>query len=203
MRTKTLAMAAAAVAALSLAACGQGESGGAPDQQNQAANTVQDTTAGAVGAVAAPVAAATNESFVTNAAIGGMYEVEAGKIAAMRSTNPAIKAFGSKMVADHTAAGEKLKPLATALNLTIPAMMDQRHQGLIDNLRGATDQDFDRVYLQQQEAAHNETKALLEAFGMTSNDATLKTWASETLPTVTAHQAMVDQMDEANADAAK
>ncbi|RZJ97339.1 MAG: carbohydrate ABC transporter substrate-binding protein, partial [Brevundimonas sp.] len=56
MRTKTLTMAAAAVAALSLAACGQGESGGAPDQQNQAANTVQDTTAGAVGAVAAPVA---------------------------------------------------------------------------------------------------------------------------------------------------
>lgn len=202
MKNNVLVMATVAVAALSIAACSQ-ESGGAPDQQNQAANTVQDQTAGAVGAVAAPAAAATNESFVTNAAIGGMYEVEAGKIAAMRSTNPAIKAFGSKMVADHTAAGEKLKPLAAALNLTVPTALDQRHQGMIDNLRGATDQDFDRVYLEQQEAAHNETRALLETFGTTANDATLKAWATETLPTVTAHQGMVDQMDEADADMAR
>ena len=201
MKITTLALASVAMASLTLAACNQ-ESGGAPDQQNQAANTVQDHAAGMVGAAAAPAGATTNEGFVTNAAIGGMYEVEAGKIAAMRSTNPAIKAFGSKMVADHTAAGEKLKPLAAALNITVPTMLDQRHQGMIDNLRGATDQDFDRVYLQQQEAAHNETKALLETFGATSNDATLKTWAAETLPTVTAHQAMVDQMDEANADMA-
>ena len=55
-------------------------------------------------------------------------------------------------------------PIATAAGLTVPTALDQRHQGLIDNLRGATDQDFDRVYLQQQEAAHNETAALLETY---------------------------------------
>lgn len=201
MKKISLALTAGALAALSLAACSN-ESGGAPDQQNQAANSVQDHTAGAVGTVAAPVAALTPASFVTNAAVGGMYEVEAGRIAAERSTNPRIKALGAKMVADHTAAGNELKPIAAASNLTVPTALDQRHQGLIDNLRGATDQDFDRVYLQQQEAAHNETAMLLGDYGRVGDNEALKAWAAKTLPVVQGHQQMVDHLDEANADAA-
>jgi putative membrane protein len=185
--------------ALALGACQQ-ESGGAPDQQNQAANAVQDHAAGVTGTVAGPAGAATAETFVTNAAIGGMYEVEAGRIAAQRSTNPRIKALGEMMVTDHSKAGDELKAVAQAANLTVPTALDQRHQGLIDNLRGATDQDFDRVYLQQQEAAHNETAALLETWGRTGDNDALKAWAAKTLPVVRAHQRMVDQLDEANAD---
>lgn len=187
--------------ALTAAACQQ-ESGGAPDQQNQAVNAAQDATAGAVGTVAAPAGAMTSESFVSNAAIGGMYEVEAGRIAAQRSTNPRIKALGEGMVTDHTKAGNALKPIAAAANITVPTALDQRHQGLIDNLRGASDQDFDRVYLQQQEAAHNETAMLLENYGRMGDSDALKAWAAETLPVVRGHQRMVDQLDEANADTA-
>lgn len=188
--------------ALTVAACQQ-ESGGAPDQQNQAVNTTQDAAAGAVGTVAGPAGALTAASFVSNAAIGGMYEVEAGRIAAQRSTNPRIKALGESMVADHTKAGNALKPIAAAANLTVPTALDQRHQGLIDNLRGASDQDFDRVYLQQQEAAHNETAILLENYGRMGDNDALKAWAAETLPVVRSHGQMVDQLDETNADAAR
>ena len=187
--------------ALTAAACQQ-ETGGAPDQQNQAVNAVQDTAAGVTGAVAGPAGAATPAMFVSNAAIGGMYEVEAGRIAAERSTNPRIKELGQMMVTDHTAAGNELKPIAAAANLTVPTALDQRHQGLIDNLRGASDQDFDRVYLQQQEAAHNETAALLESYNRMGANAALKAWSTKTLPVVQAHQRMVDGLDEANADAA-
>ena len=189
-----------ALAALVLAACNP-ESGGAPDQQNQAANAVQDHAAGVVGTAAGPAGATTDEGFVSNAAIGGMYEVEAGRIAAQRSQSPAVKALGERMVRDHTKANDELKPIATAAGLTPPAALDQRHQGLIDNLRGATDQDFDRVYLQQQEAAHNETNALLTTYASTGGNADLKAWANKTLPTIHAHQAAVDGLDEANADA--
>ncbi|QDH73733.1 DUF4142 domain-containing protein [Brevundimonas sp. M20] len=188
--------------ALTVTACQQ-ESGGASDQQNQAVNAAQDTTAGVVGSVAGSMGAMTSASFVSNAAIGGMYEVEAGRIAAQRSTNPRIKALGEKMVADHTKAGDALKPIAAAANLTVPTALDQRHQGLIDNLRGASDQDFDRVYLQQQEAAHNETAMLLENYGRMGDNDALKAWAAETLPVVKGHQGMVDQLDEADADAAR
>lgn len=186
--------------ALALGACQQ-ETGGAPDQQNQAVNAVQDHAAAVTGTVAGPAGAATAASFVTNAAIGGMYEVEAGRIAAQRSSNPRIKALGEMMVTDHGKAGDELKPIAAAANLIVPTALDQRHQGLIDNLRGASNEDFDHVYLQQQEAAHNETATLLETWGRTGDNDALKAWAGRTLPVVRAHQRMVDQLDEANADA--
>ncbi|MFC7376956.1 DUF4142 domain-containing protein [Brevundimonas sp. GCM10030266] len=197
---KTLSLLGASALVLALGACQQ-ETGGAPDQQNQAVNAAQDHAAGVTGAVAGPAGAMTSAMFVTNAAVGGMYEVEAGRIAAQRSTNPRIKAFGEQMVADHGKANDELKPIAAAASLAVPAALDQRHQGLIDNLRGATDQDFDRVYLQQQEAAHNETVALLETYGRAGDHEALKAWAAKTLPVVRHHQQMVDQLDEANADA--
>lgn len=197
---RTSAIIAAAVA---VAACNPSETGGAPDQQNQAVNTVQDHAAGVVGTAAGPAGALTDDGFVTNAIVGGLYEVEAGRIAAQRSTNRAVRALGERMVTDHTQAGEELKPIATRLNLAVPAALDQRHQGLIDNLRGATDQDFDRVYLQQQEAAHNETASLLSTYERVGGQADLKAWARKTLAVVQGHQRMIDDLDEANADAAK
>ena len=143
----------------------------------------------------------TSGMFVTNAAIGGMYEVEAGRIAAERSKNARVRALGQTMVTDHGKANDELKPIAMAANLAIPSALDERHKGLIDNLRGATDQDFDRVYLQQQEAAHNETIMLLETYGRMGDNDGLKGWAAKALPVVRHHAEMVDQLDEANADA--
>jgi putative membrane protein len=197
---KLIVLAGVCTLALTAAAC-QRETGGASDQENQAANAVQDHAAGVVGAAAGPAGATTDDGFVTNAAIGGMYEVQAGRIAAERSRNARIKALGEMMVADHSKAGDELKPIAAAANLALPTALDQRHQGLIDNLRGATDQDFDRVYLQQQEAAHNETAALLESYGRMGGNEALKGWAAKTLPVVKHHQEAVDALDEANADA--
>ncbi|HEY1225632.1 MAG TPA: DUF4142 domain-containing protein [Brevundimonas sp.] len=192
-------VAACSMLALSVAAC-QRETGGAEDQQNQAVNAAQDHAAGLVGTAAGPAGAMTSAMFVSNAAIGGMYEVEAGRIAAERSKNPRIRALGQTMVTDHGKANEELKPIAAAGNLAVPTALDERHQGLIDNLRGATDQDFDRVYLQQQEAAHNETVMLLETYGRMGDNEGLKGWAAKALPVVRHHAEMVDQLDEANAD---
>ncbi|KAK0360704.1 hypothetical protein LTR94_026261, partial [Friedmanniomyces endolithicus] len=192
-KLRALALTATPLAlALSLAACGNNETGGAPDQQNQAANAVQDQTSATVGLGAAPAGATTNEGFVSNAAIGGMYEVEAGRIAAERSKTPAVKTFAEKMVSDHTKAADALKPIAAQLNLAVPTALDERRKGLIDNLRGASDQDFDRIYLQQQENAHAETVSLLENYGRMGDQQALKTWASETLPVVRAHEASLE-----------
>lgn len=193
-------VAACSMIVLSVAAC-QRETGGADDQQNQTVNAAQDHAAGLVGTAAGPAGAMTSTTFVANAAIGGMYEVQAGQIAAQRSKNPRVRTLGQTMVTDHGKAGEELKPIATAGNFAIPTTLDERHQGLIDNLRGATDQDFDRVYLQQQEAAHNETAMLLETYGRMGDNEGLKGWAAKTLPVVRHHAEMVDQLDEADADA--
>src|ERR1044071_5797804 len=47
--------------------------------------------------------------FVTEAAAGGMMEVELGKLATEKGVNQAVKDFGAHMVTDHTKINDELK----------------------------------------------------------------------------------------------
>ena len=60
-------------------------------------------------------------SFYKNAAEGGIAEVEAGKLAQQKSSNPDVKNFGAMMVKDHTAANDKLKALADSKSISLPS----------------------------------------------------------------------------------
>ena len=61
-------------------------------------------------------------------------------------------------------------------------------KGLIDNLNAATPDDFDKVYLDQQVAAHNETLTLLNGFADNTEAPALATLARELVTPVTAHR---------------
>ena len=50
--------------------------------------------------------------FASNAATGGMAEVELGKLAVEKGADPAVKEFGQRMIADHTRANTELKAVA-------------------------------------------------------------------------------------------
>ena len=82
--------------------------------------------------------------------------------------------------------------------MTIPTALDQRRQGLIDNLNAATPGDFDKVYLNQQVAAHNEALTLLNGFAGNTDAPALSTLARELIAPVTMHrdraQALLDAM---------
>lgn len=195
-------LALAGVASLSLlAACGQGGDS-AGQNADEAVNATQDAASGVVGQTSAmTLGANTVDGFVTNLAISNMYELEAAKIAATKSTNADVKALAAMITKDHTAAGEKLAAAAptAAPGVAIPTALDQRHQGLIDNLNAATADDFDKVYLDQQVAAHNEALTLLNGFSNNTDAPALATLARELVAPVTAHRdrarTLVEAMD--------
>lgn len=188
---KRLALATAAVTALALAACQQKDevaNPAEPGTTNEAVNAAQDTASTAVGAAAAAsVGQVSTEAFATNAAIGDMYEVQAGQIAQAKGQSPGVKAFGKMMVTDHTALAKEMKPLIAAAGQTPPSGLDERRKGLIDNLNAAAPADFDRIYLDQQEAAHNETLTLLKGYAEHGDDPGLKAAAVKAAPKVAAH----------------
>ena len=114
MKTAIL-FAAAATCALTLAACQKKAEAPNPADagtSNAAVNSAQDATSAAVGATSATAVAATNstDAFVTGLVTSGMYEVDAGKIAATKATDPAVKAFAKMMVTDHTAMSKAAEP---------------------------------------------------------------------------------------------
>ncbi len=187
-------LAAAALAALSLAACQKKDAAPTPADPgttNPTVNAAQDATATAVGTAAAVTGPVSTDAFVANAAISDMYEIQAGQIAQTKGQTAAVKAFGKQMVTDHTALSNAMKPLVIAAGKTAPTGLDERCKGLIDNLNAAAPADFDKVYIAQQDAAHNEALTLMQSYADHGDDAGLKAGAIKALPKIKAHLAHV------------
>ena len=190
-----LILAAVATAALSLAACG--DRGAEKSAENTAAqaggqsppvNAAQDTVGGAVGQMsAATIGANTVQGYVSNGAEGDMYEVEAAKIAQQKAKSADVKALAKMIQTDHTAAMNEMKPLITAAGQTPPAKLDERRQGMLDNLNAAPADQFDKVYLTQQVAAHEEALTLHRGYADNGDNAGLKAHAAKVVPKIEAH----------------
>ncbi|WP_299004730.1 DUF4142 domain-containing protein [uncultured Caulobacter sp.] len=182
--------AVAALSALCLAACQKKTADpnpADPGTGNAAVNAAQDATSAAVGQAAAVAGPVSTEAFVSNAAIGDMYEIEAGKIAQQKGQSAAVKAFGKQIVTDHTALSNAMKPAILASGKPAPTGLDERRKGLIDNLNAAAPADFDKVYLDQQKAAHDEALTLMQGYADHGDDAGLKAGATKALPKIKAH----------------
>jgi putative membrane protein len=200
-RTTVLTAAALAGVAL-LAGCGQkqAQQGAAPDQTNQPVNAAQDAASAPVGAGTAALGSVTKDVFIRDAAMSDMYEIAAAKLALMRTKSPDIKKLANMMIHDHTESSDKLKGLITSGKVqgTLPTELDQRRMGLLDNLRGATDADFDNRYLEQQSDAHTEMKLLMDGYQSAGQDDALKMFAAEVAPVVQMHLDMVNQLKDAH-----
>lgn len=194
----------AAASILALAACGQpaGEQR-AQDQQAEPVNIAQDAAGAATGLATAAAAPLSADAFVKDAAISGMYEIEASKLALSRAKSPDVKKAAEMIIADHTAANEKLKALVASGKAPgpLPTAPDERRKGMLDNLRGASANDFDDRYLDQQTMAHHEALLAFNAYKTAGDNADLKAFAAETAPKLEAHAQMVTKLDRStNAD---
>lgn len=170
-------LAGAACLAL-LAACQQ-------EKSPEVVDKAQDAVAGPVGQVsAATMGANTEAAYVPNAAMGDMYEIMAADIAAQRSQNADLKALAAMIKTDHTAASNAMKAMLPA-GTTAPTALDERRQGLIDNLRSASAANFDAAWLDQQIAAHNEALTLHRGFS--NQDSPLAAHARSVVPKIEAH----------------
>jgi putative membrane protein len=125
--------------------------------------------------------------FIKEASIGGMAEIEAGKLAEQRAKRPAVKDFARQMVTDHTKANDGLRPLQRATNGSAPKDPDMDHQVMRTQLSTLKGDAFDQAYLRAQVMDHQKTAQLLEwEIGSGQNDQ-VTAYAKATLPIVLDH----------------
>lgn len=127
--------------------------------------------------------------FAREAAEMNKAEIELSQHAVKNATTPAVKAFAQKMIDDHTAAGDKLKTIADSMDVSLPDGMDKAHSTFEDSLDSLKGGDYERAYVQAMIADHAVAIALFGDEARTGNNAQLKQFAQETLPTLQAHQA--------------
>jgi putative membrane protein len=129
----------------------------------------------------------TDRVFVHAAAIGGMAEVELGKLAEQKGQSDAVKEFARRMVDDHGKANDRLIGLAKKDGIAVPDKLDQEHETMRDRLNAASGTEFDLAYVAEQVADHQKTAQLLEHAIGSGQDVELIRFASDTLPVVLQH----------------
>lgn len=140
-----------------------------------------------LGAVAHAEVSKKDQEFITKAAGGGLYEVEAGKLAQSRGSSEEVKSFGAMLVKDHSATNEELKALASAKGAALPSTMPSDKQQRLDKISRA--KSFDKEFVKEVGLDdHKKDISLFEKASKSADDNDVKAFAAKTLPTLKAHR---------------
>jgi len=136
------------------------------------------------------------KDFFETAASANLFEIEAGKLAQTKATDPMLKEFGAKMVKDHTEASGKLMTLASSKNVTVPTTLLKRHQSMLDDLKQDKDgKDFDEDFRNKMVASHKEAVSLFDKTANKAKDPEIKAFAATMLPKLQAHGGMAMELN--------
>lgn len=125
--------------------------------------------------------------FAVFTANAGMTEIEAAKMAEGKSSNQSVKDFAAMMLKDHEAAAEKLKGIAAARNITLPAAVADEQRKQLDDLSKKSGKDFDKAYADMMVSDHDKVVDKFKKASADLKDADLKSFATATLPTLQQH----------------
>lgn len=138
---------------------------------------------------------AADQKFVDDAMIGGLYEIEAGRIAE-KSANPQVRQFGARMVRDHGTAGSKLAQIVTAEGGTAPQSLNQEHQQKLNHLRSLHGSEFAQAYMQDMVRDHDTDAQDFGKAAQNLNNPQLKAFAQQTLKVIETHDKMAHQISD-------
>ena len=131
--------------------------------------------------------ASKDTAFVLEAAQGGLAEVQLGKLAAEKGSDPDVKAFGQQMVDEHTKANDQLQAIAHDRKMTLPETLSSKDQATSDRLRKLSGAAFDKAYIADMVKDHQMD---VKAFGKeatSGENPAVTNFASLTLPVLQSH----------------
>jgi putative membrane protein len=135
-----------------------------------------------------------DKTFLMKASEGGMAEVQLGQLAAQKAQSSKVKAFGKKMVTDHTMLNNKLKPFADQLGVPPPTSLSPEDQAELDKLNGLSGADFDKEYVAHMEADHDKDLQAFKQEASTTQDHKLKMAVMQGEKVIEQHHQIIDRI---------
>ena len=142
---------------------------------------------------AKPVA---DNEFVTKATLGGLHEVELGKIASANANNADVKKFGELMAADHGKANEELKTVAAKASILVPDKLSSDKMKELDRFRNLKGVEFDKAYMSHMVKDHEEAVTLFSKATKDVKNPGLKDFADKTLPALQEHLKVAKKLND-------
>lgn len=142
-------------------------------------------TPGAAGTAGSSLSG--DSEFVEDQLADGDAEVELGRLAEERATNPEVKEFARMMLQDHRKAGTELKQIASKHNVQPDEGEKNEHNDVRERLSKLSGREFDREYLKTMVEDHEEAVNEIEKKAEHADNPEVRQWASKTLPTIKQH----------------
>jgi len=133
--------------------------------------------------------------FVTEAARGGMMEVQLGELARQKAVNPAVRTFGERMAADHSKANDELKQIASRKGAGVPAALTHHENAEMEHLQKASGRDFDERYAREMVKDHKKDLKEFQDAAKDLADSDLRSFANNTVSTIKEHLRMAEDME--------
>ena len=130
---------------------------------------------------------AADRIFVKQASAANHAEVALGRLASSQGTNSMVKAFGQRMVTDHTAANQKLNAIARAQAVGVSAGLSPAARQEYATMKGLADATFDHAYAKHTVQDHHAAITLFETEVAQGTDPALRKYAGQTLPILKRH----------------
>jgi putative membrane protein len=143
---------------------------------------------------AATTVSTADKNFIHAAAQGGMTEVKLGELAAQKATRDDVKAFGKRMVKDHSAINNDLKALAAQKGVTLPDSLDAKHQAMVDKMAALSGSEFDNAYIASMIKDHKADAKEFKAISAETKDADIKSFVDKSIPVVDGHLKRITAM---------
>ena len=179
---------AAAVGALSLTACKQqGTSISNNQTQGQTDEAMVENAPTMDSNMGAAATGSADQVYVQNAAASDMFEIETSKLALDKAALPSIKTFAQMMIDEHGKSTTELKAAAGQAGIPVPTALPADLQTKLDALRPLSGAAFDRQYLADQRAGHQDTLAKVNGYLAAAPAGPLKDHAAKVTGVVQKH----------------
>ena len=126
-----------------------------------------------------------------------MAEVELGNLAQRNAGSDQVKSFGERMAKDHAAAGDKLKQVAGANAIELPAKMDAASERTMNRLKKLHGSQFDVAYMDHMVTDHKKDVKEFEHAAKSDRQNEIQQFAADTLPTLREHLALAQSTQSA------
>jgi putative membrane protein len=142
---------------------------------------------------AAQAASQADRAFAAKVSQGGLYEVEAGQVAAMRGSVPAVRNFGVLEFHDHEGVNRGLTRIAGMTGVSIAPGLNAEFSQRLAKLKAVPAAQFDSYYIADMKQIHNKDEGL---FAQEAEDGSMpyKLFAQQTAILVKAHLGWLNTM---------
>lgn len=136
---------------------------------------------------AARAASDGDKAFVAKVSQGGMFEVEAGKLASTKAAAQDVRDFAVAEVHDHMLVGQNLKTVSGAEGISFSATLNDEFAGKLQKLSALSGPAFDAAYMSQMAALHDADGAAFAKVAVTGNSDAMRAFGAQTHRIVQRH----------------